>query len=185
MATHVCPWWIGYLLASPVRKLFQSPQEILRPYLEPGMTTVDLGCGMGFFSIPMAQLVGPAGRVVCVDLQPRMLSSLERRAAKAGVSEQVHSHRCSAESLGLEELSHQVSFALAFAMVHEVPEQERFFQELHHLLRPTGRLLVAEPRGHVTAEAFEESVRVATAAGFVELDRPSIRKSHAMVLQKR
>ncbi len=69
MSNRVCPWWLGYLLVSPLRRLFQDPTEIVRPYAGEGMTVLDVGCGMGFFSLPMARLVGDRGRVVCVDLQ--------------------------------------------------------------------------------------------------------------------
>jgi len=184
MATHVCPWWMGYLLASPIRKLHQNPQEILSPHIEPGMTAVDLGCGMGFFSIPMARLVGPEGRVICVDLQQRMLTGLMKRATRAGVAARVQPHCCETESLGLGELEQQVDFALAFAVVHEVPDQERFFKELVPLLSPGGKVLVAEPSGlgHVKPEAFERSLGLARAAGLVELSRVTIPKSHAVLL---
>jgi len=51
MAKRVCPVWVGYLLASPIRKLFQNPQRILSPYVENGMKVLDVGCAMGFFKI--------------------------------------------------------------------------------------------------------------------------------------
>ena len=75
---HVCPWWVGYLIASPLRKLGENPDTILAPLVEPGMTTVDIGCAMGFFSLPLARMVGGSGRVVCVDVQERMLAWRER-----------------------------------------------------------------------------------------------------------
>ena len=66
---HVCPWWIGYLIASHLRKLGENPDTILGPLVEPGMTVVDVGCAMGFFSLPLARMVGESGRVLCVDVQ--------------------------------------------------------------------------------------------------------------------
>ena len=84
MAHRVCPWWIGYLLVSPIRKwLGQDPVEILSPYVREGMTVLEPGPGMGFFTIPLARLVGSSGRVIAVDMQPRMIQGLMRRAAKA------------------------------------------------------------------------------------------------------
>jgi ubiquinone/menaquinone biosynthesis C-methylase UbiE len=59
---HVCPWWIGYLLASPLRRLVQKPEVILRPFLSNGMRVLEVGPGMGFFTLPMARMVGSAGR---------------------------------------------------------------------------------------------------------------------------
>ena len=88
MANRVCPWWIGYLLASPLRRwLGQDPAKILSPYVREAMTVLEPGPGMGFFTIPLARLVGPSGRVIAVDLQPKMIESLKRRASKAGVLE--------------------------------------------------------------------------------------------------
>ena len=49
MAEHVCPVWVGYLLASPVRKLFDNPEKVLAPYVKEGMTVLDVGSAMGFF----------------------------------------------------------------------------------------------------------------------------------------
>ena len=80
MSHGVCPWWLGYLLASPLRRLLQDPVEIVKPYAEEGMTVLDVGCGMGFFSLPLANLVGEKGRVVCIDLQDKMIKGLLGRA---------------------------------------------------------------------------------------------------------
>jgi len=77
----ICPWWAGYLLANPLRKLIQNPDKILSRYLRTGMVAVDIGSGMGYFSVPMAALVGDRGRVICVDVQNRMISSLKSEAS--------------------------------------------------------------------------------------------------------
>ena len=59
MANHICPWWVGYLLANPLRRIFENPDKLLAPFVCNGMTVIDYGCGMGFFTIPLARLVGP------------------------------------------------------------------------------------------------------------------------------
>ena len=74
MGHRVCPWWIGWLLINPLRRFAHDPDRIVGPYLKPGMLAVDLGCAMGHFSLPMARMVGPAGRVVCIDVQAKMLA---------------------------------------------------------------------------------------------------------------
>ena len=84
MPERPCPIWLGYLLASPIRKFGQNPLTILRPNVSEGMRVLDVGCAMGFFSLPLAQMVGPAGRVYCVDMQERMLTVLGRRAEVLG-----------------------------------------------------------------------------------------------------
>lgn len=185
MAEHVCPVWVGYLLASPIRRLFHNPGAILGPYIKPGMTVLDVGCAMGFFTLPMAHLVGPGGVVIGADLQPRMLDVLERRARKAGVADRIQRRQCGKTALNLHDLSAAVDFALAFAVVHETPDDERFFAELAETLKPGGALLFAEPSDHVTNEAFALSLSAAERQGLTILERPRICRSHAALLAKR
>ncbi len=184
MAEHVCPWWVGYLLLSPLRRLFHNPVAILNPHVSAGMTVLDIGCAMGFFSLPLAEMVGPGGRVVCVDVQERMMKTLKKRAAKAGVSERIDARLCRTNGLGLQDQEGKIDFALAFAVVHEVPDDHRLFAEIQSLLVPGGRLLVAEPKGHVRKAAFEKTVNAATQAGLSVLERPKVRRSHAVLLER-
>ncbi len=181
-AEHVCPVWVGHLLASPLRKLLQDPHRIVGPHVEEGMIVLDVGCAMGFFSIPMARLVGPGGRVICVDLQGDMIRALEKRARKAGLGDRVETRVCREDCLGLDDLAGQVDFALAFAVVHEVPDASGLFAEIRRVLKPSGRLLVAEPKRRVSEETFEASVAVAESSGFTAAEQPRIRRSHAVLL---
>ena len=185
MAERVCPVWVGYLLASPVRKLFQNPRKMLRPYVNEGMTVVDIGCAMGFFSLPLAEMVGPNGKVICVDMQERMIRSLEKRARKAGLSGRIKTLMCYEDSLGLDDFKEKIDFALASAVVHEVPDTTGFFSEIHKAMKPTGRLLVAEPKGHVSEKDFETTVSVAKQNGFTVTDRPQIRRSRVVLLERK
>ena len=185
MVVSVCPWWIGYLLASPLRRLFQKPEEILHEHVREGMVVLDVGCAMGFFSLPLARRVGPKGRVVCVDLQERMIRSLEKRAEKSGLRGRMETRVCSDASLGLEDLAESVDFAVAFAMLHETPSPAETLSQIHAALAPRGRLLIAEPRGHVSAAAFEETVSAAEAHGFSRLGGPQIRGSQSALMEKR
>ena len=120
MAEHVCPVWMGYLLANPLRRLVQNPDTILAPYIREGMTCLDAGCAMGFFSLPMARLTGPSGTVVCVDFQQKMLDALKRRAGRAGLLDRITTRCCTRESLCLDGLQDTVDFALTMAVIHEV-----------------------------------------------------------------
>ena len=184
MPHRVCPWWLGYLLASPLRRLIQDPAKMLSPYVREGMTVLEPGPGMGFFTLELARLVGPSGRVVAVDIQDRMLASLKRRAARAGLSERIDIRLTSPDTLGLWSLAGQVDFTPAIAVVHELPAVERFFQEVAQASKPGAGLLVAEPTGHVKTARFEAQLQAATRAGFVLEARPSIWRSHAAFLRK-
>jgi ubiquinone/menaquinone biosynthesis C-methylase UbiE len=184
MAHAVCPWWLGYVLAHPLRRLWQNPEDMLRPFVAGGMTVLEPGCGMGFFTIDLARQVGPRGRVVAIDVQPRMLNGLRRRARKAGLLDRIDARLVQPEGLGVEDLDGRVDFSLAFAMVHELPDQERFFAEVHRALKPAGALLVAEPRGHVTEEAFAVMLTAGAKAGFVVEGGPAIRSSWTAVFRR-
>ena len=181
---HICPWWLGYLLLSPLRKLWQNPKKILGPHIAPEMTGLDVGCGMGYFSLEMARLVGDRGKVVCVDLQAKMISGLERRAKRAGFSERIDTRLCTAESLGLEDLKERIDFALLFAVLHETPSQESFLVEVHTALRPDTRCLLAEPKGHVNRASFDKSTAIAEEIGFEILEEPQMGRSHAVLLHR-
>lgn len=185
MANRVCPWWLGYLLASPIRRWMHDPDKIVRPYIHEGMTVLEPGPGMGFFSIPMARLVGEKGRVVAVDLQPKMIAGLRKRAAKAGVADRVDARVTSAKTMGLDDLSRKVDFTLAFAVAHEFPDAQRFFDEVTRASKPGATLLLAEPRGHVKDADFDAELSAAAKSGFQVSARPQIARSHAAVLVKR
>jgi len=182
-AVHrVCPWWLGWALASPLRRLWQDPAAILAPHLRPGMIVLEPGPGMGFFTLEAARRVGPTGRVVAVDLQPRMLAGLRRRAERAGLSRTVEARLASADSLGIDDLAGRVDLVLAFAMVHEVADAGRFFAEVRRALAPQGRVFLAEPSGHVSGEAFQATLEVARREGLLAEPGPAIRRSLTAIL---
>jgi SAM-dependent methyltransferase len=176
---EVCPWWFCPAFDNPLRRLVHNPERILAGLVEPGQTALDLGCGMGYCSIPLARLVGPEGRVICVDLQDKMLAGVRRRAERAGVADRIRLHLAGPDGIGLAEAA---DFALAFWMLHEVPDQGRFLGEVRACLKPGGRLLIVEPRIHVSDAAFERSVEAAGGAGFAVVDRPDVAISRAVVV---
>lgn len=176
-----CPWWLCFTFDNALRRVLQNPQKILSGLVEQGQTVYDIGCGMGYFSIPLAQLVGNSGSVICIDLQEQMLEAARRRAGRAGVSGIIKYHRCTPESLGL---SVQADFALTFWMVHEVPDKHRFFREIKKALKPQGQLLLVEPRLHVTRQAFNATVSIALAEGFQIHREPRVPLSMALILKQ-
>src|SRR5271157_3888147 len=79
------------------------------------MTVLEPGPGMGYFTLELARLVGSSGRVVAVDVQPKMIDRLKRRSAKAGLLDRVEARTAPAESMGITDLHSSVDFTLAFA----------------------------------------------------------------------
>lgn len=181
MSTHTCPWWIGYLLASPVRRLFEDPEGMLAPCVAEGMRVLEPGPGMGFFTLELARLVGPAGRVVAVDLQPQMLRGLERRLRRAGLADRVELRACRADDLSVADLAGTFDLVVVIHMLHEVADQAGFLAAVHSALKPGGGVLVVEPRGHVSAQDFHASLDRAKGRGFVLVETASPGKLRAFL----
>jgi len=173
---HVCPWWLCYTFDNPLRKIFHDPIKILSIYVHKGDSVMDIGPGMGYFTIPLADLVGNTGRVTAIDIQPKMLSALMKRAQKHGVSAIIKTHLAKPDSIGFNE---KADFILAFWMAHEVPDQQRFVSEIHGLMKPAGLFLLVEPRFHVSGKNFARTIETATKQGFVVKEYPEIRMSQS------
>ena len=181
-ARSVCPAEHAGWLSTPLRRLVTAPKRLLRGLVGPGDTAVDLGCGPGFFTLPLAEMVGSGGSVIAVDLQKAMLDKVKSRAEHKSLEARIRLHQCTADSLDLD--GECADFALAFWMVHEVPDAPRFFHDVHHVLRVGARLLLVEPKGHVNGDDFERTVSLAVAAGQRRLTRPRVAFSRAALFER-
>ncbi len=181
MSDHICPWWFAYAFDNPLRRFFHNPEKIFRPYVAEGMTVLDIGCGMGFFSFGIAKLVGSRGRVIAADVQQKMLNTLEKRAEKAEVSDRIWIHKCEPNNLGVET---PVDFILAFWMVHEVFDINMFFHHVFSCLKPNGRVFIAEPKFHVSLRRFQEIIVSAQKYGLKKYGSPIIRFSWSAIFER-
>ncbi len=177
----VCPWWLCFTFDNPLRKLLHHPEAMLGSYVRPGSTVIDIGPGMGYFTIPLAKLVAPTGRVIAIDVQAKMLEALANRARRSGVSERIQPYLASPDSLGNHP---KVDFVLAFWMVHEVSDQRKFLTEIFGFLKPGGFFLLAEPILHVSKQSFLRTAQTANEIGFILKDTPKIRLSHSVLLTR-
>jgi len=178
---HVCPRWLCFTFDNIFRQLFQNPHEILKPLVKEGDVVLDIGPGIGYFTIPLAEIVGAAGQVIAADIQEAMLSAIGERAARQGLRERIVLQRVSPDSLGMHR---QVDFILAFWMVHEVPDKRRFLKELHALLKDGGTFLMVEPKLHLSKASFAETVKLSAEAGFVPAQEPTVAFSMSVLFTK-
>jgi ubiquinone/menaquinone biosynthesis C-methylase UbiE len=148
------------------------------------MIVLETGCGMGYFTLPLARMVGPEGKVIAVDIQQKMLSVLARRAKRAGLSDRIALRQNGGDGLDLEALSGEVDLAVALHMVHEVPDQTFFFNDVWQALKPGGEILVVEPKGHVSPNQFEQTIDTAKKIGFRPKDPPRKMGSREVLLTK-
>ena len=184
MAKRVCPFWVGYLLINPLRSLFENPYKLFGNLVGEGMVVLEPGCGMGYFTLPMARLVGGTGRVIAIDIQPQMIAGLAKRSLKAGLFKRIQMRLGESDSLKIEDLSDTVDVAVAMHLVHETVDLDRFLREIWAALKQGGRLLVVEPRCHVSLKEFEISIGAAREVGFIQNDDFSDLKRRKVLLHK-
>lgn len=162
---RIIPAWMLPLLALPVRRWFDPSVREVLALLRPGLKVLEVGPGHGFHTLPVARALDGEGRLTCVELQEAGRRGLRRRLVRRGLEGRVDIRACEPTDLGVADLAGTQDLALAIAVLHEMPDPEGALGQIARALKPGGRLLVLEPRGHVTEAGFEAEVRGAEAAG--------------------
>lgn len=179
---YVCPAGLAGSLDNSLRRWFQNPQKILKPFINKGMTVLDLGCGPGFFTIDIAKMVTDSGKVIAADLQDGMLHMVSGKIKGTELEQRVDLHKCQGDKIGVTE---KADFVLAFWMVHEVPDHDRLFEELKSILKPEGKIYIIEPKLHVSKRSFEEMIVIIKKSGFEIIDRPKVFFSRTVMLKQK
>ena len=178
---RVCPVELAHSLDSKMRKWVQNPQKILAPYINEGMTVLDIGCGPGFFSIEIAKMIGKNGRVISADLQEGMLQKLYDKIKGTELEGKITLVKCEKDKINISE---RVDFILAFYMVHEIPDKNLFFKELKKILNEQGQFLIVEPKlFHVSQKDFALTVALAENNGFKIFQGPKLSFSWSAILK--
>lgn len=179
---RICPVEKAGGLDNAFRRFLQNPQKILKPYINKGMTVLDLGCGPGFFSIEIAKLLCDKGKVIAADLQEGMLDRVRKKISGTKLEQRIILHKCQEESIDLEQ---KVDFVLAFYMIHEVPNQDKLFKELKSILKPNGQIFIIEPKFHVSKKSFDSMIDRIKGFGLEIKDSPKVFFSRTIVLKNR
>jgi ubiquinone/menaquinone biosynthesis C-methylase UbiE len=140
----------------------------MRPVLDrtgirPGERVLELGPGPGAFTVDAALRAGPEGRLIVVDIQPKMIAQVERRVRQAGLTN-VETHVGSAHHLPLQ--NGCVDRAFLVTVLPEIPDRRLALAELHRVLRPGGALSVTEEFSDPDYLFLSETIRLVEAAGF-------------------
>lgn len=178
----VCPVELAGGLDNSIRRFLQNPKSILRPYIRKGMTVLDLGCGPGFFTIEIAKMLLGTGKVIAADLQQGMLEKVRQKIIGTELEPVIELHQCQDEFIGVTE---KVDFVLAFYVVHEVPDQDKLFQELKSILSPKGKIFIVEPNFHVPKESFNTMLERSENLGFEVIEQPKSFLNRAVVLMQK
>ncbi len=161
---HRCPYWIAWLLASPLRRLAEDPNRLARRIVEPGDRVLELGPGLGFYTVPLARRVGPTGRVIAVDSQQVMLTELQRRCQRAGIDGRVEL-RLGGDPLDTGSIEKDIDVVILVNVVHETQDPARLFLAIREILRPGGTVFLREPAGHCSRTLFERELQWTREAG--------------------
>jgi ubiquinone/menaquinone biosynthesis C-methylase UbiE len=143
-----------------------------------GLMVLDFGCGSGTYTIPAARVVGATGRVYALDINPRALDRVERKAERAGLRNIVRIDASREDGIGLDDGA--VEFMLLIDVLQKIDNKEALFQEAHRILRPGGVLLIFPM--HLATDEVE---RLATSNDLLMQDRTfggrilvAIKKTH-------
>ncbi len=159
-----CPPWLMWLLENPLVMRRSFTPVIERLALRPGLQVLDLGCGYGRLTIPIARLVAPGGEVVGVDIQEGMLRVARQRMESSGLTN-VSFRRAGAGQGALER--RRFDRALMVTVLGEIQRQAEALREVCDALKPEGFLSVTEflpdphfqPAGRVRRLAAEAGLR--------------------------
>jgi SAM-dependent methyltransferase len=162
-----CPVWLRWLveLDNPFTEANRSDVIIQHLNLQRGMTVLDIGCGPGRLTIPLAEQVGPQGAVVAIDLQAGMLRRAQERAQAADLS----NIRFVQARVGEGKLEAGLADrALLVTVLGEIPDREAALREVFAALKPGGTLSVTETIFDPHFQRRDTVLRLADAVGFRE-----------------
>jgi ubiquinone/menaquinone biosynthesis C-methylase UbiE len=176
------PQFMANLIDNPLRRKIQPPGEMpLRHDIEPGMTVLEVGPGNGRYTIETARRVGPTGKVIAIDIEPKMIERVTCRARDEGVT------NIEAKTANVYELPFEDDLFDAIYMItviSEIPEPERAMKEFYRVLSPSGRLAFSELLTDPDYPLAETLIRMASAANFRLKRRQGNFFSYTLVFEK-
>jgi len=155
-------------LVRPEREAEENPDLAIKLLnFQPGMMVADIGAGVGYYSMKIASLVGPAGKVYASDIQPEMLRMLRRRLEKAKVKNVVPV-LATETSAGIE--AGIIDLALLVDVYHEFSRPQAMLKSLRDALKPDGRLVLLEFRKEDASVPIREEHKMSVATAKQELE---------------
>ena len=173
-------------LDTPERRAEMPPdQTLVKAGIKPGDTILDIGCGMGYFSIPASRMIGPKGTVHALDISGVMLAELRSKAASAGIFN-IRLHQVPHGALDIPEAPY--TLCLISDTLHEVDDKPTFLASVAAALKPGAKLSVIEwekketPNGPPLKERLSEDEMqvLLKKAGFTEPASQPLGAAHVL-----
>jgi len=122
----------------PIRRLFEPPRKLIEPYVKNGQVVADLGCGSGYYTLALAKLVGPKGKVYAVDLGKNCIRTLEKKTQKGGYRN-IEAYASSASDVSFIK-DRSVDFVLANGLLCSMSDHRQLaVNEIKRILKPKGQ----------------------------------------------
>lgn len=176
------PEFLANLIDNPLRRRIQPPAEMpLRHGLEPGMRVLEVGPGNGRYTLAAARWLGEAGKLLTVDIEPKMVERVRHRAQAEGITN-LDARVANVYALPFEEGSFDAVYMIT--VIGEIPEPVRAMREFHRVLKPSGTLAFSELIMDPDYPSAQTLIRQAAQAGFRVKRQTGSFLAYTLVLEK-
>ena len=170
------------LIIHKIARLFEPPKTIIETYVKKGQVVADLGCGPGYYSLHIAKILGPEGKVYSVDSDERCIKALEKKVRKQGYTN-IEAHATCASDLSFIEDA-RIDFIFSNGLLCSIAPQQLdvAVSEIKRILKPDGLAFLSAARGsysYMTTEEWEKII-----AGFKVIRREDGRSSYSAEVSK-
>lgn len=158
------PEFMTELIDNPLRHRLQPPDEVAtRHKLEPGMTVLEVGPGKGTYTLAAARRIGEEGKLVAIDIEPKIIARLQARLDAEGISN-IEARVADVFGLPFEEETFDAVYMIT--VIGEIPTPERAFAEFYRVLKVGGTLAFSELLPDPDYPSPRRLKRLGKAAGF-------------------
>jgi ubiquinone/menaquinone biosynthesis C-methylase UbiE len=158
------PEFLANIIDNPLRRKIQPPSEMpIRHGVQPAMTVLEVGPGNGRYTIETARRVGNTGKVIAVDIEPKMIDRVMQRAQAEGVAN-IEARVANVYDLPFADNVFDVVYMIA--VISEIPESVRAMREFYRVLSPSGTLVLSELLTDPDYPLAQTLIRKASTANF-------------------
>ena len=158
------PQFLANAIDNPLRRRIQPPDATaVRHGIQPGMHVLEVGPGNGTYTLASARRIGDTGRLVTIDIEPRMIQRVENKIAALGITN-IQPRLANVYSLPFAEAEFDLIYMIA--VIGEIPEPHKALDEFHRVLKPGGTLVFSELIMDPDYPFASTLIHMATAAGF-------------------